>query len=115
VNKLGPINLPQDYRTDYDKRLSVMLYEYLRRVTYAINALLEATGVDFPIGSETPSAEAVAVTEALDQPQTLRDRMQDDVLTAILVELRVMNLQLQAGLNLQDNPAELRGDESLLN
>ena len=109
------INLPQSQVTQYDRALSVMLYQYLRQMRRAINALLEATGVDFPIGTETLAQDAVAVTEAIDQPQTLRDRMRDEVMKAILVELRVMNLQLAQGLNLTEDLESMRSDPSLAN
>lgn len=33
---MKPINLPQDFATGYDKRLSVMLYQYLRDVSRSV-------------------------------------------------------------------------------
>lgn len=115
MNKIPAINLPQSHVTQYDRALSVMLYQYLRDMRLAINALLEATGVDFPTGPETLAENSVAVTEAIDQPQTLRDRIQGDLLSGILIELRIMNIQLAQGLNLRDDPAKLREDPSFAN
>jgi hypothetical protein len=47
MNPLGPVNLPQGFATDYDKRLSVMLYQYLRDV----NQKLHLDRVDAPVSS----------------------------------------------------------------
>lgn len=109
------INLPQAHVTGYDKALSVMLYQYLRTMRQAINALLGATGVEFPLGSDTLSEDAVAVTEAVDQPMTLRDKMKDDTNRQILIELRIMNIQFAHAFGIQDNIEAMRHDPSILN
>lgn len=102
------INLPQSQVTQYDRALSVMLYQYLRQMRRAINALLEATGVDFPTGSETSATDAVAVTEVLSQQMTSRDLQMSEVMSAILVELRILNHNLAAGFGNVDDPEQLR-------
>jgi hypothetical protein len=43
MKKLGQISLPQDHPQDYHRRLSVMLYQYLRDMTQQINALIDAS------------------------------------------------------------------------
>lgn len=41
MKKLGPISLPQDHPQDYSRRLSVMLYQYLRDIAQQVNALID--------------------------------------------------------------------------
>ncbi len=38
MKKLRPISLPQDHPNDYARRLSVMLYQYLREIALQITA-----------------------------------------------------------------------------
>ena len=44
MKKLGPISLPQDHPQEYSRRLSVMLYQYLRDIVQQVNALIDASG-----------------------------------------------------------------------
>ncbi len=41
MRKLRPINLPQDHPSDYARRLSVMLYQYLRDVVLQVNETID--------------------------------------------------------------------------
>jgi hypothetical protein len=45
MKKLGQISLPQDHPQDYHRRLSVMLYQYLRDMTQQINELIDEVQV----------------------------------------------------------------------
>jgi hypothetical protein len=42
ITKVRPINLPQDHPSDYMRRLVVMLYEYLRELSSAVNQVIDA-------------------------------------------------------------------------
>ena len=39
MKRLGAINLPQAHKNEYDKQLSVMLYQYLSDIHLQINTL----------------------------------------------------------------------------
>ena len=41
MKKIRQISLPQDHPNDYSRRLSVMLYEYLREIGLTVNALID--------------------------------------------------------------------------
>lgn len=43
MKKLGQISLPQDHPQEYSRRLSVMLYQYLRDMVVQINELIDAS------------------------------------------------------------------------
>lgn len=45
MKKLGPISLPQDHPQEYSRRLSVMLYQYLRDMAQQINELIDGATV----------------------------------------------------------------------
>ena len=57
MNKLKPVNLPQDHPSDYARRLVVMLYEYLRDLTSTVNALVDASGSSSSGGASWSEAE----------------------------------------------------------
>jgi hypothetical protein len=45
MKKLGQISLPQDHPQEYSRKLSVMLYQYLRDITQQINELIDEVQV----------------------------------------------------------------------
>lgn len=45
MKKLGPPSFPPDHPNDYARRLSVMLYQYLRDIAAQINALIDEADV----------------------------------------------------------------------
>lgn len=42
MRKLGPISLPQDHPSDYNRRLAVMLYQYLNETRLVLNQVIDA-------------------------------------------------------------------------
>jgi hypothetical protein len=57
MRKLGPISLPQDHPQDYSRRLSVMLYHYLRDMVQQINELIDSAGTSSGGGATWTEAE----------------------------------------------------------
>jgi hypothetical protein len=57
MRKLGPISLPQDHPQDYSRRLSVMLYQYLRDMVQQINELIDSAGTSSGGGATWTEAE----------------------------------------------------------
>jgi len=57
MRKLGPISLPQDHPQDYSRRLSVMLYQYLRDMVQQINELIDSAGTSGGSGATWTEAE----------------------------------------------------------
>jgi hypothetical protein len=75
MKKIGQISLPQDHPQDYSRRLSVMLYQYLRDIATQVNALIDfaatpATGgatwteVDIDFGASPVYAATFTITDA---------------------------------------------------
>lgn len=41
MKKLGPISLPQDHPGDYQRRMAVMLYQYLNETRLVLNQVID--------------------------------------------------------------------------
>jgi hypothetical protein len=74
MKKLGPPSFPPDHPNDYSRRLSVMLYQYLRDIATQINALIDTsssssggatwTELDIDFGSKPVYAASFTITDA---------------------------------------------------
>ena len=57
VRSIAPISLPQNPATDYDRRLQVMLYDYLRRIDKELKVInIGTTVLDADYGDITVSS-----------------------------------------------------------
>lgn len=58
ISRLGPISLPQDHPGDvagYHRRLSVMLYQYLREIQKVLNLVVDTVNLVNVAGLTAPS------------------------------------------------------------